>query len=49
MSFTQDHRPLTVGTPAPGFRLPAADGGEVTLADYRGKQHVVVWFSKGLF
>lgn len=40
---------LAVGTPAPDFRLPAAQGPEVGLADYRGKRHVVLWFSKGLF
>jgi peroxiredoxin len=38
-----------VGTPAPLFRLPAAGGREVGLADYRGLKSVVLWFSKGLF
>ena len=37
-----------IGTPAPLFRLPAAQGREVALEDYRG-QSVVLWFSKGLF
>src|SRR5262249_42637847 len=42
------HRPLTeskiardglpAGTPAPDFRLPRLDGGELTLSDYRGKK-----------
>jgi peroxiredoxin len=38
-----------VGTPAPPFRLPSASGAEVALDDYRGRQKVVLWFSKGLF
>ena len=41
-------RPPEIGAPAPGFRLPAANGAEVALADYRGRS-VVLWFSKGLF
>lgn len=38
-----------VGTPAPTFRLPTAAGPDVSLADYRGKKSLVLWFSKGLF
>ena len=38
-----------IGTPAPPFRLPSASGDEIALADYRGRQKVVLWFSKGLF
>jgi peroxiredoxin len=38
-----------VGTPAPEFRLPTADGREIALADYRGVKSLVLWFSKGLF
>jgi hypothetical protein len=37
-----------IGTPAPPFRLPTAQGREVALEDYRGRS-VVLWFSKGLF
>lgn len=40
---------LAVGAPAPNFRLPAAQGADIALEDYRGKQNVVLWFSKGLF
>lgn len=36
------------GSPAPGFRLPAAGGGSVGLDDYRGRNSVLLWFSKGL-
>ena len=39
---------LPVGTPAPAFRLPSAQGPDVALADYRGRP-VVLWFSRGLF
>ena len=34
---------LTAGTPAPDFRLPRADGGEVSLQDYRGKPLLLVF------
>jgi len=40
---------LEVGTPAPNFRLASAQGGEVTLEDYRGQKTVILWFSRGLF
>lgn len=40
---------LTVGTPAPAFRLPSAQGPDVALEDYRGKLNVILWFSKGIF
>lgn len=33
-----------VGQPAPEFSLPASTGGEISLADFRGKQHVVLYF-----
>src|ERR1041385_6856309 len=39
---------LRVGTAAPAFRLPSADGREVGLEDYRGKETVIVWFTKGM-
>ena len=35
---------IDLGSPAPNFRLPAANGGEVELADYHGKQKVVLFF-----
>ena len=39
---------LTAGQPAPGFRLPSAQGPEVALEDYRGRRNVIVWFTKGM-
>lgn len=35
---------LEVGDPAPDFTLPTQSGGTVHLADYLGKQAVVVYF-----
>ncbi|HEV8318164.1 MAG TPA: peroxiredoxin [Vicinamibacterales bacterium] len=38
---------LKVGDPAPDFTLQASDGRTYTLADYKGKQAVVLaWFPK---
>lgn len=34
---------IAVGNPAPGFTLPDAAGGQVSLADYRG-QPVLLYF-----
>ena len=35
---------LRTGHAAPSFTLPDADMTSVTLADYRGRQHVVLYF-----
>lgn len=35
------------GDRAPGFELPAADGGRVALADFLGKKPVLLYFSMG--
>lgn len=35
---------LSVGSVAPDFRLPSSKGGDMGLADYRGKAHVVLFF-----
>jgi peroxiredoxin len=35
---------LEVGAKAPDFSLPATTGERISLADYLGKQHVVVFF-----
>lgn len=34
---------LPVGTPAPVFRLPRLDGGELSLADYQGRKVLLVF------
>jgi peroxiredoxin len=36
----------TTGSPAPGFTLPRAGGGEVSLSSYRGRP-VVLAFLRG--
>lgn len=38
---------LKVGDKAPAFRLPSAQGGDVALQDYAGR-NVIVWFDKGM-
>ena len=40
---------LEIGTPAPNFRLASAQGGEITLEDYRGQRNVILWLSRGLY
>jgi cytochrome oxidase Cu insertion factor (SCO1/SenC/PrrC family) len=35
---------LNVGDEAPDFSLPAVDGGDVSLADYTGRQPVLLYF-----
>jgi peroxiredoxin len=34
---------LKAGTPAPGFRLPRVDGGELSLEDYRARRVLLVF------
>jgi peroxiredoxin Q/BCP len=37
-------RKLSEGDPAPSFTLPSSTGRSISLADYRGKQSVVLYF-----
>ncbi len=37
-----------IGTVAPSFRLPSAQGPDVALDDFRGRKNVIVWFTKGM-
>jgi len=39
-----DTAPLTVGSSAPGFSLPASNGAQISLADFRGKKSVYLFF-----
>lgn len=41
--------PLKVGDPAPNFTLSSTKGGKVTLADYKGKNVVVLAFFPAAF
>ena len=42
-------QPLKVGDVAPNFTLPSTKGGRVNLADFKGKQPVVVAFFPAAF
>jgi len=44
-----DPQPLKVGDVAPNFTLSSTKGGKVTLADYKGKQPVVLAFFPAAF
>ena len=35
------------GDTAPEFALPASDGGEVSLSEFRGRKAVLLYFSMG--
>ena len=37
-----------IGESARSFRLPTAQGSEVGLDDYKGRQAIVLWFTKGM-
>lgn len=41
-------KPLEAGTRAPEFRVPADDGKEIALADYRGKNVILYFFPKAM-
>lgn len=45
---TAPKQPLSVGERAPDFQLPAAQGGDVALSTYEGKQNVLLIFLKGM-
>lgn len=44
-----DPQPLKVGDVAPNFTLTGTTGGKVTLADFKGKNPVVVAFFPAAF
>jgi peroxiredoxin len=39
---------LEIGQKAPSFRLPAGQGGEISPEEYRGRRHLLQWFTKGM-
>lgn len=39
---------LTVGQPAPDFTLPASNGEDVKLSDFRGKKVVLYFYPKDM-
>lgn len=36
---------LSIGDEAPLFTLTSADGGNLSLSDYLGKKHVLLYFN----
>ena len=36
------------GQVPPAFRLPSGQGPEIGPEDYRGRKHLIVWFTKGM-
>jgi hypothetical protein len=44
---TSGEGPVQVGAMAPGFTLSSAQGGTVSLADYRSHKAVLLYFSMG--
>src|SRR5262245_21380005 len=39
---------MEIGSTAPDFRLPSAQGPDVSLSDFRGQRIVIAWFTKGI-
>jgi len=39
---------IEVGQAAPSFRLPTGHGTALGTEDYRGRHHLIVWFTKGM-
>jgi len=39
-----DNSPITIGSQAIDFTLPASSGGKVTLSDYCNKKNVYLFF-----
>jgi AhpC/TSA family len=38
---------IEINSPAPDFTLPDYQGNEVTLSQFKGKQHVLLVFNRG--
>lgn len=41
-----DEEFLEIGSTAPAFTLPATGGKTISLSDFRGDQHVVIFFMR---
>jgi peroxiredoxin Q/BCP len=46
MTIVESYQPLPVGTQAPDFNLPATGGMQIKLADYQGKNLIIVFYPK---
>ncbi|GAB1471029.1 hypothetical protein MASR2M66_19070 [Chloroflexota bacterium] len=42
--MTLDSIEAKIGSLAPDFKLPATNGHEISLTDFRAKQNVIVFF-----
>ena len=40
---------VELNAPAPDFRLADYEGNEVSLSQFKGKQHVMLVFNRGFF
>ncbi|VAW43254.1 hypothetical protein MNBD_CHLOROFLEXI01-3897 [hydrothermal vent metagenome] len=40
---------VEINSPAPNFTLPDYHGDEVTLSQFKEKQHVLLMFNRGFF
>lgn len=45
-AIIESYQPLSIGTPAPDFNLPATGGRQVKLSDYQGKNLIIVFYPK---
>jgi peroxiredoxin Q/BCP len=46
MTIVESYQPLPLGTQAPDFDLPATGGVQVKLADFQGKNLIIVFYPK---
>lgn len=42
--MTEDGIEAKIGSFAPDFKLPATNGSEIALSDFRGKSNVILFF-----
>ncbi len=47
ITMPEIHSTLEIGQTAPPLVLPNLQGETISLASYRGKQNVILWFSRG--
>lgn len=45
-TIVENYQPLSVGTKAPDFNLPATGGKSIQLSDFKGKNLIIVFYPK---